>query len=307
MWSKVRLGFLIAAVLILASCACKPTPVPAPSADPDDAVDFTVPGVDDVPDLYGNPVNPDLVLFFGGNEFMVLPDLLAAFQAEFPHYRRIFCETLPPGILAKQISTGKLKVGNLEITVQPDVITGGKKRIKTMEKSQQVNHTQAYAGNRLAIMVRKGNPKSIGSLRDLQRHDVKVAMPDSSIEDIGMKISEAFVKAGGAGLAQSVLTEKVKDGTTFVTRIHHRQTPLRIVQQESDAGPVWATEVLYQQSINQPVEGVAIPEAENVDSTSVAGVMANSPRPQAAHDFVEFMTGKTARQIYRKYGFLPPS
>ena len=60
---------------------------------------FTVPGVDNVPDLFGDVNNPDLIIFFGGNQFMVIDDLVAAFKKAYPAYKKVFVETLPPGIL----------------------------------------------------------------------------------------------------------------------------------------------------------------------------------------------------------------
>src|ERR1700709_1010378 len=73
---------------------------------------FTVPGVDNVPDLFGDINDPQLVIFFAGNQFMCIDDLLSAFKKEHPQYLRIFAETLPPGILAKQIEGGSITVGN---------------------------------------------------------------------------------------------------------------------------------------------------------------------------------------------------
>ncbi len=78
---------------------------------PKSAVPFTVPGVDNVPDLFGDINNPDLVVFFGGNQFMVLDDLIAAFKKANPAYQKVFVESLPPGILAKQIEGGTMTIG----------------------------------------------------------------------------------------------------------------------------------------------------------------------------------------------------
>ena len=104
----------------------KPTPPePAHRFDPpwnapfQAGVPFTVPGIDNAPDLYGDVVDPQLVVFFGGNQFMVLDDLLKEFRKAHPEYVRIFVETLPPGILAKQITQGSLVVGNLRIELKP--------------------------------------------------------------------------------------------------------------------------------------------------------------------------------------------
>lgn len=65
----------------------------------------------------------DLVLFMAGNQFMVMEELLHAFQHEYPEIRRIFYETLPPGLELKQILAGGAKFGSMEIRVTPDVYT----------------------------------------------------------------------------------------------------------------------------------------------------------------------------------------
>src|SRR5690606_21300105 len=86
---------------------------------PPSAVEFTIQGINNVPDLYGDIVDPQLVVFFAGNQFMCIDDLLAGFKKKHPHIERIFAETLPPGILAKQIEGGSLTIGNLRITHKP--------------------------------------------------------------------------------------------------------------------------------------------------------------------------------------------
>ncbi|MFW5810839.1 MAG: hypothetical protein ACOCWY_04490 [Thermodesulfobacteriota bacterium] len=103
---------------------------------PEGGVRFTVPCVNNVPDLHGNVENPDLIIFFGGNQFMVLPDIMAAFKQAHPQYQKIFYETLPPGILEEQIKTGSLVIGNLKITHRPDIFVAGEKRLRDLDKSR---------------------------------------------------------------------------------------------------------------------------------------------------------------------------
>src|SRR5579872_4989463 len=88
---------------------------------------FFVPDIDNVPDLHGNPCDAKLVLFIGGNQFFVLPQLIAAFEHDHPEFKgSIFYETLPPGILRKQAAAkGTLTLGNLTIQVKPDVFEAG--------------------------------------------------------------------------------------------------------------------------------------------------------------------------------------
>lgn len=271
------------------------------NSPPESSVMFTIPGVDNVPDIYGDINDPQLVVFFAGNQFMCIDDLFASFKKEYPQYLRIFAETLPPGILAKQIAGGSITIGNMRITLKPDVYTAGKSRI--LQMTDLFSDTAAYAYNKLAIMVSKGNPKKVKGLKDLGRKEIRVSMPNPAWEGIGKRIEEAYVKAGGEELKKIIMEKKVSDSTTYLTQIHHRQTPMRILYHQSDAAPVWFSEVYYQQMIKHPVEMVRIPEHENITATYMAGLMKNAPHAQAAKDFMNFLVSPTAKAIYQRYGF----
>lgn len=266
-----------------------------------DGLSFTVPGVDNVPDLYGDIVDPQLVVFFAGNQFMVIDDLLAGFKKAYPSYTRVFAETLPPGILAKQIKSGSITIGNMRISHQPDVYTAGKSKITEMQ--DLFNRSEVYAKNNLAIMVAKGNPENVKGLSDLGKADLKVSMPNPEWEGIGKRIEEAYVKAGGQSLRKQIMEDKVKDKSTYLTQIHHRQTPMRIMYGQSQAGPVWYSEAYYQKMIGNPVEMIQIPEKENIQAIYMAAQLKNAPRPKAAEDFMNFLVSSEAKTIYRKYGF----
>lgn len=269
---------------------------------PESAVSFTVPGVDNVPDLFGDINNPDLVVFFGGNQFMVIDDLIAGFKKAYPQYKKVFVETLPPGILAKQIEGGTMTIGNMRIDLKPDVYTAGKNRIE--QTPEWFSRTEVYGKNRLAIMVQKGNPKNIKGLADLGRSEVRVSMPNPAWEGIGKCIEEAYVKAGGEALKKIIMETKVKDSSTYLTQIHHRQTPMRILYNQSDAAPVWYTEAFYQKMIGHPVEMIEIPAKENIEAISVAGMLKAAPHRQAAKDFMDFMVSAAGKAVYKKYGFI---
>ena len=268
---------------------------------PQSAVLFTIPGVDNVPDLYGDVNDPDLVIFFAGNQFMCIDDLVAAFKKQHPQIKRIFAETLPPGILAKQIEGGSITVGNLKITLRPDIYTAGKSRIEEM--MQYLTDTATYAFNKLAIMVRQGNPGNILSLKDLGKRNVRLSMPNPAWEGIATRIEAAYVKAGGTALQHTIMVDKVRDSTTFLTHIHHRESPMRLLYNQSDAAPVWYSEAWYQQMIHHPLQLVSIPENENIRAVYVAGVLKNAPHLAAAKDFMRFLQSDEAKNIYKKYGF----
>lgn len=268
---------------------------------PGNTLNFTVPGIDNVPDLFGDINDPQLVVFFAGNQFMVIDSLLAAFKQAYPQYQHIFVETLPPGILAKQIAAGSVTIGNMHITLQPDIFTDGRSSI--VQQAALFSDTVTYASNNLAIMVYKGNPKNIKGWQDLARPDVKVSMPNPAWEGIGKRIEEAYIKTGGETLRTRIMTTKLKDSTTVLTQIHHRQTPMRIMYKQSDAGPVWASEAVYQQMIGHPVEMVSIPVQQNITAAYTAGLLKTAPHAEAAKSFIKFLVSPAAKAIYRKYGF----
>lgn len=274
---------------------------------PPAGLQFSVPPVDAIADLHGDIVDPQLTVFFAGNQFMVVHDLMTAFKRAHPQYQRIYVETLPPGILARQIETGSLVMGNLRITLKPDIYTAGKGAIAEQQREHDwFAESHDYARNPLAILVARGNPKHIKGLQDLARADVRVSMPNPAWEGIARQIEKSYRKAGGEALDTAVMQTKVKDGSTFLTQIHHRQSPLRVLQGDSDAAPVWSTEAYFQQQIlHHPVETITIPAAQNVVATYTAARMRTAPHPQAAKDFLAFMRSRSAQALYRKYGFQP--
>lgn len=305
--SKLKLSILILTVFFFNNSIVKAQEHrfdPPWNTPPDAKVQFTIPGIDNVPDIYGDINDPQLVVFFAGNQFMVIDDLMKAFKFKYPQYTRVLAETLPPGILAKQIAEGSIVIGNMRITLKPDVYTAGKSRID--ENRDWFSRTELYAKNKLAIMTRKGNPKQVKKLADLGRSDVRVSMPNPEWEGIGKRIEEAYRKVGGEALRTTIMQTKVKDSTTYLTQIHHRQTPMRILYEQSDAGPVWYSEVHYQKMIGHPIESIEIPENENIKAQYYAGQLKKAPHPKAAKDFMDFLVSKEARSIYSKYGFELP-
>lgn len=266
---------------------------------------FSVPDIDNVPDLHGNPADAKLVLFIGGNQFFVLPQLIAAFEQYHPELKgHIFYETLPPGILRKQIAAqGALTLGNLTIQVQPDVYEAGQNILREMEHNGQVNNVVEYVTNDLEIMVAAGNPKGVQSLKDFRRPDLRLSMPNPQWEGIANQIADSLRKAGGDSLYKAVYQEKVKAGTTVLTEIHHRQIPMRILNGQADAGVTWGSEVRFQESIGNPIQGIAIPAAENTTETYAAGLMVGAPHKEAATQWLNFLKTEPAQAAYRKYGF----
>jgi ABC-type molybdate transport system substrate-binding protein len=302
---------LAAAILLVAAGTAIAADFPLPwNTPPEGGRNFTVEDIDNVPDLYGDINDPQLVVFLSGNQYMVVPDLVHAFQAAYPKYQRIFIETLPPGILADQIEQGALVVGNMRVSLKPDIYATGKSRMVQFQQDRKWFSTLTdYARNRLAIMTYRDNPDRISGWSDLARADLSICMPNPKWEGIAEnQIIPALRTAGGEDLVSRIYAEKVENGTTFLTQIHHRQTPMRIMQGKCSAGAVWYSEAYYHSALTQhPLSVVTIPDAQNRYATFTAGLMRNAPHPEAGEDFLHFLREPEAQAIYRVYGFLPPA
>jgi hypothetical protein len=273
----------------------------------DKGYEFQIPDIDNVPDLHGNPEGAKLVLFIGGNQFFVLPELMSAFEKQHPELRgHIFYETLPPGILRKQMdSNNTITLGNFTLRIQPDVYEADFDVLAGMDRKNLVEKPLSYATNVLSIMVSASNPRKIRSLQDLGRPDVRLSMPNPQWEGIAKQIGDSLRKAGGEPLFHAVYEEKVQNGSSYLTQIHHRQTPMRIMKGESDAGVTWSSEVRFQEKIGNPITGIDMPSDQNITATYGAAVLRNAPHAAAARAWVDFLNTAEAQAVYREYGFGP--
>ena len=305
--STILLGFMATFSVAAAGLAQAAPPWSGGQNNPASAKGYVFPvdSIDNVPDLHGNPADAKLVLFIGGNQFFVLPRLIAGFEAEHPEVRgHIFYETLPPGILRRQMAhDNTLTLGNLTLQVTPDLYEAGARVVDEMARQGQVERSVRYATNDLAIMMSAGNPKHITGLKDLGQPSLRLSMPNPEWEGVSRQIAASLRKACGEALYQSVYVSKVADETTYLTHVHHRQTPMRIMQGESDAGVTWASEVRFQEMIHNPIAGVAIPAEQNNTAVYAAGVLKNAPHAAAARAWVQYLTSPQAQKIYRDYGF----
>ena len=249
----------------------------------------------------------DLVLFMAGNQFMVMDDLLNLFHQEYPEIKKIFYETLPPGLELKQILAGGAKFGEKEIRIMPDVYTAvTEDAMKELFHKGYVRDYFVYLHNRIVLMAPEGNPKSIKTVLDLGRDDVRISQP-GSMEDITRYITDMYRSAGGDALVKKIMDDKRAEGTTILTIVHHRETPLRVKKGTVDVGPVWATEVKNAQSMGLKVE--AIEPGEDLDQRDKVNYyiarLKNAPHPENAENFLSFMKTPRAQEIYRRFGFVP--
>ena len=249
----------------------------------------------------------DLILFMAGNQFMVMDELLSLFRKEHPDVQRIFYETLPPGLELKQIIAGGAYFQGRRITGRPDIytsVTGD--AINELSEQGLNDEYHVYLHNRIVLMVPEGNPAGIESVSDLGRDDVRISQP-GALEDISRYILDMYERAGGKDLVKRILEEKRAEGTTILTVVHHRETPLRLRKGTVDVGPVWATEYVHARKkgskFGKVEPGKSIDQRDRVNYYITR--LKNPPNPANADKFIRFMLSEKAQDIYRAYGFVP--
>jgi ABC-type molybdate transport system substrate-binding protein len=276
----------------------------------DDAIgrglEFTVPPVDVLADFHGSIDHPELVLFVSGNYFFAVAGLVDAFTESQPRFRgRIYYETLPPGLLLKQMEAGgTVTAGNMTWTVKPDVfmaeLTASNELV---QQGKLLGPAIAFATNNLTIMVPAGNPAHVTALADLARAGLALAMPNPQFEGIARQARASLVKAGGEALAETVYGSKVRDGTTVLTRIHHRQTPLFLMQHIVEAGVTWKSEAIFQEAIGNPIGRVEIPAEHNTLAVYSAAMVPDAPHPDTARVWLNFIRSDAAFKVLARYDF----
>jgi len=269
-------------------------------------LEFTVPEVDNLPDFHGDPINPKLVLYVGGNYFFALAPLVKEFESRNSDLKGgIFWETLPPGLLVKQMEAGgTVTVGNMTFTVKPDAYFAGLQAVRRLVEEGKLDAPAIpYVTNTLAIMVPRGNPARVTGLADLADRNIRLAMPNPDYEGVTDQIKVSLRKAGGEALLGAVYGTKVADGSTFLTQIHHRQTPMLLMQGRAEAGVTWRSEAIFQEQAGNPIDHVDIPAAENTTGIYAGAIVKGAPHATAARKWLAFLQSPEALRIFEIYGF----
>jgi molybdate transport system substrate-binding protein len=250
-----------------------------------------------------------LNLFMAGNQFMVVRELVAAFKQVHPQIRHVYCQTLPPGFQLKQILGGGALFRGQHIDVTADIYTSvNEKAMQQLADAQKIapgSHT-LYLHNRLVLLVPATNPASILTVSDLGKDRVRISQPDPTNEDIAFHIMDMYRDAGGDALVHRIMEEKRAEGTTIMTVVHHRETPLRLQKGTVDVGPVWATEAVHARFRKLPT--TVIEPGPDLDQRHRINYyicqLERSPNPQNANNFLKFITSDRAQAIYAKHGFI---
>jgi molybdate transport system substrate-binding protein len=146
-----------------------------------------------------------------------------------------------------------------------------------------------FASNRIEIAVPEGNPGEVGGLEDFADADLVIGLCAEEVP-CGRLARQAF---GLAGVQPSVDTDEADVKALLA----------KIASGEVDAGLVYRTDV---RSADDDVDGIALPDDQQVVTRYPLAAVAGSPHPDAARAFVAFVASPEGRAILERFGFGPP-
>lgn len=150
-----------------------------------------------------------------------------------------------------------------------------------------VAHT--FATNLLQIAVPAGNEAGVTGLADFANEDLLIGLCAEEVPcgDFGRQALE------NAGVTPAVDSNE-PDVRALLTKIEAG---------ELDAGIVYLTDLA---SAPGTVEGIEIPEEDNVSAWYPITVLLNAPNPHAADAFVALVLGDQGQEILSRFGFINP-
>ncbi|MBZ9571371.1 molybdate ABC transporter substrate-binding protein [Methanobrevibacter sp. TMH8] len=212
-------------------------------------------------------------------------DLISEFNKKYPNIK----------VNAKYGGSGEL-FATLETQKSGDVFLPAdyKYMQDAMDNGYVENNTvKNITKNVPVIIVKKGNPKNITSLKDLAKPGVKVAIGEADGPAIGKTTAQILEKNN--------LTEAV-EGNVVVKSTTVNQLLTYLVTGQCDATIIWEDMTVWEEGKGK-IEVIKIPANETVESTVPIATTTFAKDKDAATKFQEFITSEEGKKIWKKWGF----
>jgi len=259
-----------------------------------------LPGSNLVYDFHGDPARAELFIVMEGNQFMVMPDLLRAFEDYVGRRVEIFYVTLPPPRFRSLIEGRPLAVGNLVLHFRPQVVMGPPDFMVKVEG--YLTPPETFIHNRgVVLVVRRGNPKGLKGPEDLLRKDVKIATsnPETEVNSLRTYLSALSHVEG--------LEEKIKKEALVSQVIHHREIPAFLLEGLADVAPLYFHFAYYYQNprfFEEPLfDYLEFPEGQAQVGAYQVALMKEAEGNKLAEAWVSFLKTPEARRLYAEHGF----
>ena len=220
-----------------------------------------------------------VTVFAAASLTRVFDDLAEGFEARHPG-TDVVLSSGGSGALAQQILAG----------APADVFASAAEApMQTVVRAGLAEPPAVFATNTLQLVVPAGNPAEVSGLDDLARPALRVALCDVSVP-CGAATADLLARAGVAPAPDTLEA----DVTSVVTKV---------MLGEVDAALVYRTDAI---AAGDAVEAIDAPGAASVVTRSPIAVMSDAASPDAAAEFVAFVTGPDGRAALDAAGFGAP-
>ena len=275
---KKRYAFILILLILLSMASCG-GPAGAPASE--------------------SPEQIELVIFAASSMTETLEEIAALYAAVAPHVTLIF-NFESSGTLKTQIQEGAdwdvfisaapKQMDQLDIAASADVNT---EKLDFVLQGSRLNLLE----NRVALVVPEGNPKKIGSFAELAQ-----MLPEGNIL---MAMGNSDVPVGQ--YTQRILQYYSLDEEELAALGVHsygsnvKEVTTQVIQGSVDCGVVYSTD-----AFSAGLEVVDYATAEMCGRVIYpAAVLKGSRHPDAAREFLEYLTGAEAMAVFEHVGFIP--
>lgn len=256
-------------------------------------------------DFHGDPEASELRVFSDGNHHMALEETLESFRSNYGLASVFYCTT-PPKVYLDWIQCAAIEIGNLRLSVVPDIVIGPDDILEKLQEEKKVCRSQVFAqscGN--SFLVLKNNPKNIQQVRDLLRDNVKLFISNPVTEKashtVYLQTLEGFAQKEGIG--RNAIGDLFDSGQVhFGELIHHREAPQVLADGRADVAIVYDHLALrYCRIFPEIFDRVPLPVDERNVITRYAIGLVNE-NSQVARDAFQYFQNETTTSIYQHHG-----
>ena len=197
-------------------------------------------------DFHGDPTRAGVTVLSDGNHHMALEEALAGFAEQHPGVGEVFYTTTPPRVMVEMARCGAVRLGNLQLAIQPDIFIGPPAVLQRLvDENLLQSHTPFARSVGTVFLVKKNNPKKIFHVRDLLRDELRLFLSNPDTESMSYQVYRDCLHdlAKRSHLTLPFLTHP--DGQSdprkliYGERIHHREAPQAVTDDRADVAVVY--------------------------------------------------------------------
>lgn len=208
-----------------------------------------------------------------------------------------YAEAMPGATAAFEVSHTPTQFEQLRQGSTTDVWIAANPKLMTQAGEEGlvlVDAIRPVARTELAVVVPPGNPAGITGVEDLATEGVTVLLADEGLP-IGMAVNTFFEKMDAATPGYS---DAVK-ANTVSRELGVKPIVTKVGLGEADAGIVFVTDA------DSSVEAIEVPADMNAQLSLQVAPVAAAANPEAARQFVDYLSSEEGVAVLTDAGYLP--